>query len=101
MPREDNLAYILDQTRTSKDMVEYHILNSHNFIEALAGLFATFEAADDAMGMGMIARIIKSVLTNVDHRLVQKLFSDPSFQLLLQVQKCSSDNIQSIVESTF
>ena len=38
------------------------------------------------MGMGMVSRVLKSVLNNVDHKLVQKLFSDPAFDLLLKVQ---------------
>ena len=83
IPREENLTYILEQTHKSKDMVEYHILNSGRFLEGLTTTFAAFKAAKDEMGMGMVGRILKAILNNVDHRLVQKLFSDPAFGLLL------------------
>lgn len=42
------------------------------------------------MGMGMIGRIIRSILSNLDYRMVQALFKDPTFALLLNVQKCTS-----------
>lgn len=35
------------------------------------------------MGMGMIGRIVKSIFSNVDYRMVQALFKDPTFDLLL------------------
>lgn len=37
------------------------------------------------MGMGMIGRIVKSILTNMDHRLVENMFGDPAFELILEV----------------
>ena len=97
-PRQDNLAYILEKTRTAKDMVEYHILNSTAFVEGLASTFRTFSQEQDTAGMGMVSRIVGSVLTNVDHRLVQRLLADPAFDLLLQVHQCIFGSIQSTVE---
>ena len=40
------------------------------------------------MGMGMIGRIMKSILTHLDYATVQSLFKDPTFELILEVQKC-------------
>ena len=40
------------------------------------------------MGMGMMGRIIKSIFSNIDYRMVQALFKDPVFHLILEVQKC-------------
>ncbi len=85
MPNEGNLTAILEKTRTSKDMVEYHLLNSKDFVINLTETFKKFQANGDRMGMGMIGRILKSILTNMDHRLVENMFSDPSFELILEV----------------
>lgn len=90
LPNEANLPYILDKTKTAKDMVEYYLLNCPSFITALASLFDKFQAKTDKMGMGMIGRIIRSILSNLDYRMVQALFKDPTFALLLNVQKCTS-----------
>jgi hypothetical protein len=51
----------------------------------LTDTFKKFQANGDRMGMGMIGRILKSILTNMDHRLVENMFSDPSFELILEV----------------
>lgn len=98
MPTESNLTAILDKTKTSKDMVEYHLLNSPDFINALHRVFLRFQAKPDKMGMGMIGRILRSILTNLDHRLVENMFSDPSFHLILEVEKCTLPLIKSIAQ---
>lgn len=49
--------------------------------------------------MGMVGRILRSILTNLDHRLVENMFSDPSFELILEVEKCTTVAIQSIETS--
>lgn len=71
-------------------MVEYHLLNSKEFITSLSQVFKKFQGRNDKMGMGMVGRILKSILTNLDHRLVENMFSDPSFELILEVEKCNS-----------
>jgi hypothetical protein len=53
------------------------------------------------MGMGMVGRILRSILTNLDHRLVENMLSDPSFELILEVEKCTTAAIQSIGTSIF
>jgi hypothetical protein len=53
------------------------------------------------MGMGMVGRILRSILTNLDHRLVENMLSDPSFELILEVEKCTTAAIQSIATSIF
>ena len=40
------------------------------------------------MGMGMVGRIIKVIFNNIDYRMVQALFRDPVFELILEVQQC-------------
>jgi hypothetical protein len=45
------------------------------------------------MGMGMIGRIIKSIFSNIDYNMVQALFKDPIFGLILEVQKCTFNAI--------
>jgi hypothetical protein len=79
MPTEDNLAYILDRTKNAKDMIQYHILNSNTFILSLNSVFLLFKKQNDKMGMGMVGRILNSILINIDHKLVQALFRDPNF----------------------
>lgn len=83
MPSETNLPYILDKTKTAKDMVEYYLLNCPSFAASLGSVFKKFKARGDKMGMGMVGRIIKSIFSNVDYRMVQALFKDPTFELLL------------------
>ena len=93
MPNEHNLPYILEQTKSFKDMVEYNLLNNPLFASALASLFQGFQDKNDKMGMGMLGRILKSIFSNIDYRMVQALFKDPVFQLILDVQKCNIFNI--------
>jgi hypothetical protein len=64
-------------------MVEYHLLNSTDFINSLHKVFRKFQSKPDKMGMGMVGRILRSILTNLDHRLVENMFSEPSFELIL------------------
>ena len=90
LPNETNLPYILDKTKAAKDMVEYYLLNCPPFISTLSSLFDKFQAKGDKMGMGMISRIVRSILNNLDYRMVQALFKDPTFALLLNVHKCIS-----------
>jgi predicted metallo-beta-lactamase superfamily hydrolase len=85
MPTDSNLTAILDKTKTSKDMVEYHLLNSKDFINSLQRVFKTFQEKGDKLGMGIVCRIMRSILTNMDHRLVENMFSDPCFELILEV----------------
>ena len=73
-------------------MVEYYLLNCPSFAVALCSVFKKFQAKNDKMGMGMVGRIVKSILSNVDYRMVQALFKDPTFDLLLEVQKCISSS---------
>ena len=49
----------------------------------------------------MVGRILRSILTNLDHRLVENMLSDPSFELILEVEKCTTAAIQSIATSIF
>ncbi len=49
----------------------------------------------------MVGRILRSILTNLDHRLVENMLSDPSFELILEVEKCTTAAIQSIGTSIF
>jgi hypothetical protein len=93
MPNENNLPYILDKTKNSKDMIQYHILNSNNFILSLHSVFVRFKERSDKMGMGMVGRILNSILINVDHKLVQVLFRDPTFEIILEIQQCNSNTI--------
>jgi len=74
-------------------MVEYNLLNNPLFSTALVSVFQTFKDKKDKMGMGMMARIVKSIFSNIDYRMVQALFKDPVFQLILNVQKCNFFNI--------
>jgi hypothetical protein len=90
MPNDNNLPAILEKTKTSKDMVEYHLLNSREFINSLHRVFLRFQTKGDKANMGMVSRILKSILTNLDHRLVENMFGDPSFELILEVEKCNS-----------
>ena len=83
MPTEDNLTYILERTKNARDMIQYHILNSNAFILSLHSVFLRFKERGDKMGMGMIGRILNSILLNVDHKLVQELFRDPTFVIIL------------------
>jgi hypothetical protein len=89
LPNDHNLPYILEKTKTSKDLVEYNLLNSPAFSNALFDVFKKFQAKGDSMGMGMIGRIIKSIFNNLDYRMIQALFKDPTFDLILQVHKCN------------
>lgn len=100
MPTDNNLTAILEKTKNSKDMVEYHLLNSPDFINSLHRVFQRFQTKSDKMGMGMVGRILRSILTNLDHRLVENMFSDPSFELILEVEKCTRRLMQSIAAST-
>lgn len=86
MPTENNLPYILDKTKNFKDMIQYHILNSNTFILSLHSVFIRFKERKDKMGMGMVGRILNSILINVDHKLVQVLFRDPTFDIILEIQ---------------
>ena len=70
-------------------MVEYNLLNNPPFTNALVSVFQTFKDKKDKMGMGMMGRIIKCLFANIDYRMVQAVFKDPVFQLLLEVQKCN------------
>lgn len=83
MPTDNNLTAILEKTKNSKDMVEYHLLNSPEFINSLHRVFRRFQTRNDKMGIGMIGRILRSILTNLDHRLVENMLADPSFELIL------------------
>ena len=69
-------------------MVEYNLLNNPHFSEALVATFNFFKEKKDKMGMGMMGRIMKSIFSNIDYRMVQALFKDPVFQLILDLQKC-------------
>jgi len=89
MPTEENLPYILDRTKNAKDMIQYHILNSNTFILSLHSVFLLFKKNNDNMGMGMVGRILSSILINVDHKLVQALFRDPTFEIILEIQQCN------------
>ena len=53
------------------------------------------------MGMGMVGRIVKSIFNNLDYRMIQALFKDPTFDLILQVHKCKAVFIQFCRISTF
>jgi len=90
LPTENNLPYLLEKTRTSKDMVEYNILNNPKFLPALISVFETFKEKKDKMGQGVMGRIVRSIFSNVDYKMVQTLFKDPAFGFILDVQKCST-----------
>ena len=92
MPTENNLPYILEQTKNSKDMVEYNLIHNPPFAAALVNIFQTFKERKDRMGMGMMGRIVKSIFSNIDYRMVQAIFKDPVFHLILEVQKCTIFN---------
>jgi hypothetical protein len=89
LPNDTNLTYILDKSKTAKDMVEYNLLNNPRFTEALVHVFEGFREKKDKMGIGMVGRIVKSIFSNIDYRMIQALFRDPVFQLVLDVQKCT------------
>ena len=90
LPSENNLPYILEKTRTSKDMMEYNLLNNPKFLPALIGVFESFKEKKDKMGQGMMGRIVRSIFSNIDHRMVQAFFKDPTFSFVLEVQKCNT-----------
>lgn len=60
-------------------MVEYHLVNCPEFTKALLDVFHKFQSKGDKMGMGMIGRIVKSILNNVDYATIQSFFKDPTF----------------------
>lgn len=43
LPNENNLPYILEQTKSSKDMVEYNLLHSPPFSQALVDVYNSFK----------------------------------------------------------
>jgi len=43
MPTDSNLTIILDKTKTCRDMVQYHMLNSNEFMISLYGVFCCFK----------------------------------------------------------
>ena len=73
-------------------MIEYHLLNCPPFSVALADVFRKFKEKKDKMGMGMVGRIIKAIFSNIDYRMVQALFRDPVFELILEVHQCTKFN---------
>jgi hypothetical protein len=83
MPNETNLPYIYERIKYSKDLVDYHILNSNDFMSCLSNIFHSFSVKNDKMGMGTIGRIVKLILASNDMKLVEVLLGDPSFDLLL------------------
>jgi len=89
MPSEDNLSYVLDRTIHARDMIQYHILNSNEFILSLHRVFLIFQERTDRNGLSMVGRILNSILACVDHKLVQVLFKDPIFDIILDIQKCN------------
>lgn len=62
---------------------------------ALSKIFQAFSERNDKMGMGMISRIIKAILLSLDLKLIQVFLSDPVFELLLSLQKCTFYSISS------
>jgi hypothetical protein len=90
LPTENNLPHLLEKTRTSKDMVEYNLLNNPKFLPALIDVFEVFKEKKDKMGQGMMGRIVRSIFSNIDCKMVQALFKDPAFGFILDVQKCST-----------
>ena len=70
-------------------MVEYNLLNNPKFSNDLISVFQVFKERKDKMGMGMMGRIVKSIFSNIDYSMVQAIFKDPIFQLILEVQKCT------------
>ena len=73
-------------------MVEYNMLNNPKFLPSLIGVFENFKEKKDKMGQGMMGRIVRSIFSNIDYRMVQALFKDPTFSFILDVQKCNSSN---------
>ena len=65
------------------------MLNNPKFGLALVQVFELFKERKDKMGMGAMARIVKAIFSNIDYRMVQALFKDPIFGLILEVQKCT------------
>lgn len=100
MPTEFNLPYVLDKAKNLPDMVQYHIINSQEFMASLHRVFTTFRQRQDKMGMGTVARILASILSNVDNNLALVLFKDPNFAILLEVQQCTPLSTQSSSTST-
>lgn len=88
MPTQDNLSYVLDRTINARDMIQYHMLNSNEFILSLHKVFIIFQERADKNGLNMVGRILSSILSTVDHKLIQVLFRDPIFDIILDIQKC-------------
>lgn len=72
-------------------MVEYNLLHNPKFSSALISIFQIFKDKNDKMGMGMMGRIVKSIFSNIDYSMVQAIFKDPVFHLILEVQKFLQD----------
>jgi hypothetical protein len=89
MPREDNLPYVLDRTINARDLVQHHILNSNDFFLSLHKVFLVFQQQANRKGLSMLGRIVDSILANVDPKLLQVLFRDPLFDIILDIEKCN------------
>lgn len=45
----------------------------------------------------MVGRIIRSIFSNMDYKMVQAFFKDPIFSFILEVQKCNS-SVNSVLQ---
>lgn len=63
--------------------MEYNLLNNPAFPTALFKVFKKFQNKGDKMGQGMVGRIVKSIFNNPDYKMIQALFQDPTFDLIL------------------
>jgi hypothetical protein len=79
MPNSSNLAIVLERTKNYKDLIQYHMLNSNDFINSLVKVYQNFIEKDDKIGVSMVCKIINTIIATVDMRLIQVLLSDPAF----------------------
>jgi hypothetical protein len=61
---------VLEKTKTCKDLLEYNLQNSLDYLISLDNVFRKFQSKKDKNGMGMVGKILKSIISNMDLKIV-------------------------------